>query len=53
MSFCRREIKNFFTGQSVDDFAQAAGEFLVELNRIHPSAKGTDAPNAHSCPRWH
>lgn len=38
--FAAAKSKNFFTGQSVDDFAQAAGEFLVELNRIHPFREG-------------
>lgn len=38
--FSAAKSKNFFAGLSIDDFAQAAGEFLVELNRIHPFREG-------------
>lgn len=38
--FAAAKSKNFFSGLSQQDFAQAAGEFLVELNRIHPFREG-------------
>lgn len=32
--------KRYFKGLSINDFAEQAGQFLIELNRIHPFREG-------------
>lgn len=34
------QSNNYFKNLSIDDFAQHAAEFLIELNRIHPFREG-------------
>lgn len=38
--FDQGKSKNWFAGSSASEFAQLAGDFLIELNRIHPFREG-------------